>query len=270
MKWGIICNFHLNKAISLSSEIYDFLSDKGEIFAEDCVAKRKGVKGHSHKEINKESDIVITIGGDGTILRALENIDKPIFAINSGGMGFLTEVESKDALKELNLLTIKPMLYCLNVSEEDVSKNHDDLIAKAGMKKYKDATIVICARLESELASLSNDEMQEYLISSGITQTALDQLIVTAYHTLDLITFLTAGPQESRAWTVTKGSVAPIAAGRIHTDFEKGFIRAEVISYDNYVSCGSENNAKEKGLMHVEGKEYIVQDGDVIYFRVST
>ena len=101
MNWGIICNFHLNKAISLSSEIYDFLSDKGEIFAEDCVAKRKGVKGHSHKEINKESDIVITIGGDGTILRALENIEKPIFAINSGGMGFLTEVESKDALREL-------------------------------------------------------------------------------------------------------------------------------------------------------------------------
>ena len=101
MKWGIICNFHLNKAVSLSSEVYDFLIDKGEVFAEDCMAKGKGVKGYSHKEINKESDIVITVGGDGTILRALENIDKPIFAINSGGMGFLTEVDSKDAIREL-------------------------------------------------------------------------------------------------------------------------------------------------------------------------
>lgn len=101
MKWGIICNFHLDKAISLSSDIYDFLSDNGKVFAEEHVAKRKEVKGYSHKEINKESDIVITVGGDGTILRALENIDKPIFAINSGGMGFLTEVESKYAMSGL-------------------------------------------------------------------------------------------------------------------------------------------------------------------------
>lgn len=101
MKWGIICNFHLDKAISLSSDIYDFLSDNGKVFAEEYVAKKKGVKGYSHKEINKESDIVITVGGDGTILRALENIDKPIFAINSGGMGFLTEVESKYAMSGL-------------------------------------------------------------------------------------------------------------------------------------------------------------------------
>ncbi len=166
--------------------------------------------------------------------------------------------EEKNLIKELNLLTLKPMLYVFNVDEKhllDVSEEKDKL--------------KICAKLEAELADLSEQEAQEYVKELKIKNTGLNQLIKASYEILNLITFFTSGPQETRAWTIIKGAKAPEAAGKIHTDFQKGFIKAEVIDWQNFIEAGDEVKAKEKGLMRLEGKEYVVQDGDVVHFKFS-
>jgi ribosome-binding ATPase YchF (GTP1/OBG family) len=131
-------------------------------------------------------------------------------------------------------------------------------------------TINISAKIEAEIAELTPEEAKKYLQELGLKQSGLDQLITSSYKLLNLITFFTSGPKETRAWTVPAGAKAPQAAGKIHTDFEKGFIRAEVINWQDFVHSGGEVKAKEKGLMHLEGKEYVVQDGDTIYFRFAT
>jgi len=158
-------------------------------------------------------------------------------------------------IKDLCLLTIKPMLYVLNVDESEVAKQQSGYL-------------LICAKIEAELAELVDQERAEYLKTLGLSDSGLNRLIVEAYRLLDLITFFTSGPQETRAWTVAKGSAAPVAGGRIHGDFEERFIRAEVAGWQDIVSCGGETIAKTKGLVRTEGREYIVQDGDVIYFRI--
>ena len=128
---------------------------------------------------------------------------------------------------------------------------------------------MICAQIEQELAELDEDEKKEYLDDLGVTSSGLDKLVAASYSLLGLISFLTAGEDECRAWTIRKGTKAPQAAGKIHTDFERGFIRAEVVSYDDLIACGSHTAAKEKGLIRLEGKDYVVQDGDIMLFRFN-
>ncbi len=170
----------------------------------------------------------------------------------------LNEEESK-LIKSLNLLTAKPLFYVYNVSEEDLKKEI----------KLPANAIKICAKLEAELTELSDEEMRNYLKDSGITETGLDKLIKTSYQILNLITFFTSGPKESRAWTVTRGTKAPQAAGVIHSDFEHGFIRAEVIAYDDFIHFNGELGARQAGKLRLEGKDYVVQDGDVMHFRFN-
>ncbi len=167
----------------------------------------------------------------------------------------LTE-EEKIEIKDLNLLTIKPVIYVLNISEEDIGET----ISGIG------EAIPICAKLEAELSELSPEEEKEYLASYGLKKSQLDDLIVAAYKTLNLITFFTCQNEILQAWTVKKGEKVPAAGGKIHTDFEKGFIKAEVINWEDLVKVGSEYLAREKGLLRIEGKEYEVKDGDVIHF----
>lgn len=167
-------------------------------------------------------------------------------------------------IKSLALLTLKPLLYVLNVSESQVATAKPEA---HGLPT--DRTVVIAVKVEQELAALSPVEASEYLQALGLQQSGLDRLIQTAYHTLGLITFLTTGPDETRAWTVTAGTKAPQAAGVIHTDFAKAFIRAEIVSYPDLIATGSWEGAKTAGKLRVEGKDYILQDGDVVFFRVT-
>jgi GTP-binding protein YchF len=173
------------------------------------------------------------------------------------------------------LLTAKPILYVANVSEDEI--NHqptpggghpiDRLAAHAANQGAE--IVVISGQVESELADLGGDERAEYLQELGVELSGLDRLTLAGYETLNLITFFTVGPKEAHAWTVVKGTSAPQSAGKIHSDFERGFIRAEVIGYDDYVLAGSEVKAKEAGKLRVEGKEYITRDGDIMHFRFN-
>ncbi|MBU1033298.1 MAG: redox-regulated ATPase YchF [Patescibacteria group bacterium] len=172
----------------------------------------------------------------------------------------LSEDEIK-SLRGLSLLTLKPMIYVANVSEQELQKEVE--------LNLKGSVVPVCVKMEAELATMSDDERKEYLESFGQTQSGLERLIIEAYKTLGLITFLTSGEPETRAWTVVKGSKAPQAAGRIHTDFVKNFIRVEVVKYKDFIENGGWNGCKEKGLLRVEGKDYVIQDGDVCYFRIG-
>lgn len=183
----------------------------------------------------------------------------------------LTE-EEQEFLGELHLLTMKPVLYITNVSEGEVADPSGNEHVKA-VKKYaaeeNAEVIVVSAKMESEIAELQEDEAKEYLEMAGLEETGLDRLIKAGFKLLGLMTFLTAGEMESRAWTIKLNTKAPQAAGKIHTDFERGFIRAEIVSYDDLVACGSKAAAREKGLVRLEGKDYVMQDGDVVEFRFN-
>ncbi len=172
-------------------------------------------------------------------------------------------------LRDLHLLTMKPNLYIINIPEEEIANIDQQKYADLLGIEDKEKIIPICAKLEEEVADLSEDEGRDYLNSLNIDDTGLNHLIKTAYATLGLITYFTCGPKETHAWTIQNGSLAPQAAGVIHTDFEKGFIKAEVISYDDYVRAGTEAKAKELGLMRMEGKDYLVKDGDIMHFKFS-
>tara|TARA_B100000686_G_C16749916_1_gene951829 strand:- start:1453 stop:2109 length:657 start_codon:yes stop_codon:yes gene_type:complete len=176
----------------------------------------------------------------------------------------------KPLLKNLQLLTSKPVLYVCNVSEKDAANGNKHSKLIQDIANEEDAiSIIISAKIESEISQLQPEEKNEYLSELGLKQSGLEQVIQSGYKLLNLITYFTSGIQESRAWTVPKGSNAPRAAREIHTDFEKGFIRAEVVSYEDYVNLGGEKKSKEAGKMRVEGKDYLVEDGDVIYFRFN-
>jgi ribosome-binding ATPase len=169
------------------------------------------------------------------------------------------------AMKSLSLLTLKPMIYALNVSEDQLqSKSWQGKVPEVG------ELVPICAKMELEFLDMNADEKKEYLEAVGQERSGLDELIVSAYRSLDLITFLTSGELETRAWTVRRGAEGPKAAAVIHTDFEKGYIRAEVAAYNDFVELGGWNGAKEKGKVRIEGKEYVVKDGDVVFFRIAT
>ena len=171
---------------------------------------------------------------------------------------------------DLSLLTSKPVLYVANVAESDLGKETDHVKKVRAVAAEKGGeVIVICGELEAQIAQLAPAERHEFLEHMGVQESGLDALVRAAFKLLNLETFFTAGPKESRAWTLHRGETAPQAAGKIHSDFERGFIRAETIAYDDYVSSGSEQAARAAGKMRSEGKEYVVQDGDVILFRFN-
>jgi ribosome-binding ATPase len=178
--------------------------------------------------------------------------------------------EEKEAIADLNLITLKPVLYVANVAEEDLGKETPLLakVRKAAAEKGGEV-VVICGELEAQIAQLPAEERADFLKEMGLEEAGLDVLIRAGYKLLDLETFFTAGPKEARAWTIHRGSKAPQAAGKIHTDFERGFIRAETISYDDYIANRGEQGAKAAGRMRSEGKDYEVKDGDVILFRFN-
>ncbi|KYO66518.1 redox-regulated ATPase YchF [Thermovenabulum gondwanense] len=180
--------------------------------------------------------------------------------------------EEIQKVKQYFLLTSKPVIYVANISEEDLlSKKEGELLKKVKEYALKEGAEVIpvCAKIEAELAELEGEEKKELLGEYGLEESGLDRLIRASYRLLGLITFFTAGPKEVRAWTIKEGTKAPQAAGKIHSDFERGFIRAEVISFEDLEKCKSQNEAKEKGLIRIEGKDYIMKDGDVVYFRFN-
>ena len=173
------------------------------------------------------------------------------------------------ALRECHLLTAKPVLYLENVDEAGLAGNAYTAAVEERAAKEGAGSARLCAKVESELAELTDEEKKAFLEDLGLEEPGLHRLVRAAYALLDLITFLTAGPKEVKAWTIRRGTLAPQAAGTIHTDFERTFIRAEVIAFDDYVACGGEAGAKAKGLMRVEGKDYVMRDGDVVHFRVG-
>jgi GTP-binding protein YchF len=177
--------------------------------------------------------------------------------------------EEKERLRQLQLLTLKPTLYIANVAEDGFTNNPllDQVKQLAG--KEEASVVAVCASLEAEIAELEDDEKKAFLAELNLDEPGLDRVIHAGYKLLGLDTYFTAGVQEVRAWTIHRGSTAPQAAGVIHTDFEKGFIRAEIISYDDYIKYKGEQGAKDAGKWRLEGKEYVVKDGDVIYFRFN-
>ena len=178
--------------------------------------------------------------------------------------------DEKEILKTLFLLTSKPVIYAANVSEDDVATENDYVKqVKEYAKSEGSEVIVLCAKLEEELADMSDDEKAIFFVELGIDKSGLDKLVTACYKLLNLISYLTAGEKETRAWTIVKGTKAPQAAGKIHSDFERGFIRAEVVDYQTLLDCKGYAGAKEKGKIRSEGKDYVMQDNDVVTFRFN-
>ena len=185
----------------------------------------------------------------------------------------LQSEEEEEWFKEYNLLTAKPVIYAANVAEDDLADDGATNEHVAKVRQFaadeNSEVFVICAQIEQEIAELDDEEKKMFLEDLGIAESGLEKLIKASYKLLGLISYITSGEMETKAWTITKGTKAPQAAGKIHTDFERGFIRAEVVSYDHLVENNGYNGAKEKGLVRSEGKEYVVQDGDVVLFRFN-
>ena len=184
------------------------------------------------------------------------------------------EDEEEELLfKSYNLLTGKPVIFAANVTEDELADDGASNTGVQAVREYAEAeqceVFVVCAQIEQEIAELEDDERKLFLEELGLAESGLEKLIKASYSLLGLISYLTAGEPEVRAWTITRGTKAPQAAGKIHTDFERGFIRAEVVAYDDLTACGSHNAAKEKGLVRLEGKDYVVQDGDIMLFRFN-
>lgn len=213
-------------------------------------------------------------GADKQVLAEMALLEKLNAALGEGRPVRLLNLDGEETalLRELNLLTAKPMLYVANVGEDNAAAPADnqwvrDLAAHA--QRENAALIAVCAQLEAELAQLPPEEAAEFLAALGLPETGLAKLIRASYQLLGLVTFFTAGEPEVRAWTIRQGTKAPQAAGKIHTDIERGFIRAEVVSYADLMAAGSHAAAREKGLIRLEGKDYVMQDGDVVYFRFN-
>ena len=213
--------------------------------------------------------------GDKSVQKEIDLLERILAVLNDGKKASCIEYtkEELEMLKEVPLLSAKPVIYVANINEDeigtDLSKNKYYSALKAIADEEHSGIISICAGLEAEISELEGEEKKQFLHDLGIEQSGLDSLVSACYSLLGLISFLTAGPEEVRAWTIQKGTKAPQAAGKIHTDFERGFIRAEVIAFDDLVQCGSTAAAREKGLMRSEGKDYVMQDGDVVLFRFN-
>jgi ribosome-binding ATPase len=212
-------------------------------------------------------------GGDKEAKETLDLINRALALLHDGKPARFTErkPEEEKTFHGLGLLTSIPVLYVCNVEENSAADgNAFSQRVEARAKEEGAAAIVISAKIEAEIAVLSREERTDYLAAVGLKEAGLDRLISTGYALLNLVTFFTVGPKETRAWTVTRGTKAPQAAGVIHTDFEHGFIRAETIAYADYVACGGEAGARDAGKMRLEGKDYVVADGDVMHFRFAT
>ncbi|NLJ97155.1 MAG: redox-regulated ATPase YchF, partial [Clostridiales bacterium] len=212
---------------------------------------------------------------DKSQAKELEMLERLKAHLEEGKMAklFSTDEEEMALISTYNLLTTKPVIYAANVKEEDLADDGEgnSYVSEVSRIATNDNSevFVISAQIEQEIAELDDEEKRMFLEDLGLKESGLEKLIKASYRTLGLMSYLTAGPKEIRAWTIKIGTKAPQAAGKIHNDFERGFIRAEIVSYDNLVECGSYNAAREKGLVRSEGKEYVVQDGDVILFRFN-
>ena len=234
------------------------------IFSDIEILERRIAKtskgAFNNKELAKEVELLKQIKSrleDGKLARGMELEDEDQIAF----------------VDSLNLLTWKPVIFAANVSEDDVA---DDAASNPYVQKVREfakengcEVFVICAQIEEEIAQLDDDEKAMFLEELGLTESGLDKLIAASYRILGLMSYLTAGVTETRAWTIRMGTKAPQAAGKIHSDFERGFIRAEVVNYQDLLDCGGYNAAKEKGLVRSEGKEYVIKDGDVVLFRFN-
>ena len=212
--------------------------------------------------------------GDREVVRALETVRSLREFIETGkrARDFPGSEECADIMRELFLLSSKPVIYVCNVSEDEVSgteENAEIQKVKEHANSSGDDVIIVSARIEAEISELESEEKAAFLEELGLSDSGLDRLVNSAYLNLGLLTYFTVGPKEVRAWTARRGTKAPQAAGAIHTDFERGFIRAETISYEDYVREGSEQMVREAGKMRVEGKDYEVCDGDVMFFRFN-
>jgi hypothetical protein len=211
--------------------------------------------------------------GDKDTLAAIALIEPILKLLQEGKPARMYKPADRDEAKRvraLQLLTAKPAMYVLNVEEAAAAAGNEQSKKAAAMAKEKHAeSVIISAQIEAEMAGLSPEEKQEFLADLGLKETGLTAIVRAGFSMLDILTFFTIGPKEARAWTVRRGAAAPEAAGVIHTDFEKGFIRAETIACDDYIRLGGEQGAKEAGKLRLEGKEYLVQDGDVFHFRFN-
>ena len=214
--------------------------------------------------------------GDKKFLAEVEMLERLKHHLEEGlsarGFELLSDAE-KEIFSDIPLLSAKPIIYAANMSEGDFSGNVEENPFYQEVQEIaaaeKSQVLPICAKLEEDIADMSREDKLMFLEELGLEKSGLDRLIQKCYELLGLISYLTAGKQEVRAWTITRGTKAPQAAGKIHSDFEKGFIRAEIVSFDDLMACGSMAAAKEKGLVRLEGKEYVVQDGDIILFRFN-
>lgn len=213
---------------------------------------------------------------DKAAAKEVEMIERLKKHLEEGNLAksFETEDEDEEAfMKEYNLLTAKPVIYAANVGEDDMADDGANNPHVAAVREYAakngSEVFVVSARMEEEISELDDDEKAEFLADMGLAESGLDKLIKASYKLLGLISYLTAGESETRAWTITEGTKAPQAAGKIHSDFERGFIKAEIVSYDDLINCGSMTAAKEKGLVRQEGKEYVMKDGDVVLFKFN-
>ncbi|MCC8026816.1 MAG: redox-regulated ATPase YchF [Clostridium sp.] len=229
-----------------------------EILERRIAKQSKGA--FNNKELAKEVEL----------LKALKE------HLEEGRLARSFEAEDEDTAEFINTLTLltwKPVIFAANVAESDLANDGADNTCVQAVRRFAAENscevFVICAEIEQELAELDDEEKSMFLDDLGLTESGLEKLIAASYRILGLMSYLTAGPQESRAWTIKAGTKAPQAAGKIHSDFERGFIRAEVVNYDDLMNCGSMAAAKEKGLVRSEGKEYVMRDGDVVLFRFN-
>ncbi|MBP3381050.1 MAG: redox-regulated ATPase YchF [Clostridia bacterium] len=214
--------------------------------------------------------------GDKTLQGEVDLLKRILATLEAGKPARAVECDEdeKAFMNTLTLLTAKPIIYAANLSEDDFTGDGPEAnenyqkVAKAAKEEGAEV-LPICAQMEADIADMDEEEKAVFLEELGLTYSGLDRLIQKSYSLLGLISYLTAGPTEVRAWTIVDGTKAPQAAGKIHTDFERGFIRAEVVAYDDLIACGSMNAAKEKGLVRSEGKEYVMKDGDVVLFRFN-
>ncbi|MDR3085881.1 MAG: redox-regulated ATPase YchF [Christensenellaceae bacterium] len=211
--------------------------------------------------------------GDAAAKAEADVAERVMEALNQGlpARSVPLSEEEKEIAKGFFLLTTKPVLYAANIAEKELGQEENEMVKRlrTAAKAESAGVLVISARVEEELSELSDEERLEFLQTLGLEAPGLDRLVTESYALLGLISYLTAGPKESRAWTIERGMTAPQAAGKIHSDFERGFIRAEIVRYDDLIAQGSMAACKEKGLVRSEGKEYVVQDGDVVLFRFN-
>ncbi len=269
--------YNSKKKVHTAIEFYDIAglvkgASKGEGLGNKFLSHIREVESIVHVVRCFSDDNVVHVEGSVDPIRDIEKIKKQLEDNKPVRSLEFTEEES-EFVKGLFLITSKPVLYACNVSEDDLMSGNpeNDMVKKVkGFAETENSGVmIVCAKLEEELSTLEEEEKKDLLSEYGLEESGLDQLIKASYKLLGLMSYLTAGVQEVRAWTIKIGTKAPQAAGKIHSDIERGFIRAEIVSFDKLVECGSEAAAKEKGVYRLEGKEYVMQDGDVVNFRFN-